>query len=101
MTWEYRVIRRKFPSEDGNGLDEAFWIYRVSYSENGDPVEVSTVEPPPNAEDVESLRAVLTRMARAFDNPILNYEDFGDDGYVPDRHGFTRHGVVRGPSDQT
>lgn len=87
MTWDYRVIRRKFPSGDGKGLDEAFWIYRAIYSENGDPKEVTTIEPPPNAEDIESLKAVLARMNEAFTKPILNYEDFGDDGYVPDRMG--------------
>jgi len=71
MSWNHRVIRRKFP----NG--EVLWaIHEVYYDDDGKP-NACTENPIPIREySVKDIGKTLKRIRRALKKPVLKYEDF-------------------------
>jgi len=73
MTWNYRVIRHKSISPDGEDI-EWLQIHEVYY--HGDKVESWVAAgAAPVGETYEELMQDMTAIQEAFDRPILNAED--------------------------
>lgn len=84
MGWNHRVCKRTYP----NG--ETYYEIHECYYEPEEPVdgkpwgigEACRSGPtpdgshsiPPNAEDIEDLRWLLTKMLEALDKPVIDYE---------------------------
>jgi len=76
MSWNYRVLRRKYKSNTGEDL-EVYNIHEVYYDDNDNPTS-STVEPMyPQGETRDELIADIDHMRRAYLMPVLDYESFG------------------------
>ena len=71
MSWNHRVIRRKYP---GGGV---LWgIHEVYYDDDGKPR--SCTENPIRIQEysVSDLKKTMKRIRRALKKPALKYEDF-------------------------
>ena len=76
--WEHRIIRHKATREE-----ESDWlsIHEVYYEE--DNPSRCTVEPVSAIGDcLQELHQDYEAMKGAFDKPILNFEDFVQEGYI-------------------
>ena len=71
MTWNHRLVHQR---RDGTDF---FGIHEVFYDEDGRPVNV-TVDPMDVGwfESKEEIALELHMMAKALDEPVLEYEDF-------------------------
>lgn len=69
--WSYRVVRKK---EDSGEV--SFGIHEVYYDKHGKPQFCSNGSIEPIGESVRALKTELSRMQKAFCQPILKYEDF-------------------------
>lgn len=69
--WDYRVVRKK----QQNG-EIVFGIHEVYYDKHGNPEYCSNSSMEPSGESVRQLHSDLHFMAKAFNKPILKYEDF-------------------------
>ena len=72
MSWNYRVMRKK--------AKEAFYIYRISevfYNDEGEPTSytLDSLKLLDNMGSVETMEKVWGRVKKAFDKPVLMYED--------------------------
>jgi hypothetical protein len=70
-TWNYRVVRKK----ESNGT-RTYGIYEVYYSKNGKPEFCSSCPITPTGDNVRELKTSVIQMLKAFDKPVLKYEDF-------------------------
>lgn len=69
--WDYRVVRKK---EDNGSM--TFGIHEVFYDKHGKPQFCSNRSMEPTGESIRDLRASVVQMMKAFNKPILRYEDF-------------------------
>lgn len=69
--WDYRVVRKKEP----NG-SMIFGVHEVFYNKHGKPQFCSSRPIEPMNENISGLRTSVCQMMKAFDKPILRYEDF-------------------------
>jgi len=74
MTWNYRVVKR------GHGEDTFYGIYEVYYDEDGKPEYITENPIYPIGDSVKELTEDISYMLTAFGKPILNYEDFLQEG---------------------
>lgn len=94
MSWNYRIIKTKYdlsflkeieaPLEEGES-DECFNIYEVYYDdddacEGGEkcqcPITAISADPAwLSGSSLEELKLELHSMLKAFDRPVLNYDD--------------------------
>lgn len=74
MSWNYRVIKSA----------EGYSIYEVFYDDNGNP-DACTQEPIVDfyCETPEAIQFELDIIKKAFDKPVLNIEDFGEESSPP------------------
>lgn len=72
MSWNYRVVKQHF-KETG---EDFFGIHETYYDDNGNvkSITVNSVRLIDNS--LEKLRHSCQMMLSAFENPVLNYEDF-------------------------
>lgn len=75
MTWNYRVVRRKYP--DGEVL---YQMHEVYYDNDGNPDGVSACPVDVTSDaGVDGIKWVLTSMQEAAEKPVLDYDaDFPD-----------------------
>lgn len=70
MTWNYRIIKTTFDTED------RYAIHEVYYDTDGNPA-LHTVEPAaPQGDTLDELRADFDNYRKAFDAPVLTGHDF-------------------------
>ena len=69
-TWNYRIVKTK-----GSLYDE-YEIREVFYDEIGNPTFCIDEPSCPYGETIEELKEDYELMKKAFDKPVLNYEDF-------------------------
>ena len=70
MTWNYRVVRRVYP-----GADEEFYVHEVYYTASRVAHARSELPSAPCGDTPEELRADLERMLKAFEKPVLEFDD--------------------------
>jgi len=76
MSWNYRVVKKTGISRCGETWD-SFGIHEVYYDEGKDEPRLVTTDPVAvEGDDVDDLREVYRMMKVAFNQPVLNYEDF-------------------------
>ena len=75
MTWNYRVVRHRDPTEEQGWIVS---IHEVFYDEQGKPVLMSEQPAGVVSSTVIGLSEVLSTLRQAFDLPILNAEDLKD-----------------------
>jgi len=74
MTWNHRVIRRKY--ENG---EEYFAIHEVYYNKDGKPNMVTTLPITIVEESVDDLAITIDLIRKCLDKPVLDYDkDFPD-----------------------
>jgi len=70
MSWNYRVIQRKFEHED------TFAIYEVYYDKNGKPHDAAEHPSYPQGDSMQELNKYLKKYISALDKPVLQWDDF-------------------------
>ena len=71
MTWNYRVVKKKYNDYVSYGIHEVF------YDDNGN-IEGCTEEPiDVSADSLEELKEVYNMMAEAFEQEVVEYEKVG------------------------
>jgi len=68
MTWNYRIVKK----------DEHYGIYEVYYSD-GKPEAVTMESIAPFGDTFEELVGDFSYMIAAFGEPVLDYEEIGDE----------------------
>lgn len=69
MTWNYRVIRRRFPKEN------QYTIHEVFYNDaTGKPDGMTEDEVSPSGESLDEFRKSMEMYQRAIELPVLDYE---------------------------
>lgn len=72
MTWNYRIVKRRFKQETRYGIHEAYYQTKTSvkpHSISKEPIHAA-------GETLEDLKADHAMQMLAFHKPILNWEDF-------------------------
>jgi len=72
MSWNYRVCKI---TENPHYIDEpivVYGIHEVYYDENNDVVNISEI-PMVLADDIEELKATLTKMIKCCEKPLLDH----------------------------
>jgi len=71
MSWDYRVVKRKYKNEE-----ETHGIYEVYYDDEDNPR--ACTESPIQIEsfNLNTLKKDLKKIREAFQKPVLNYETF-------------------------
>lgn len=74
MTWNYRVIRKKFEHKDGS-VEYGHYIHLAFYEKRGDkrPNTISVEPTYPYGETPKELKSDLEMMARALESPVLDH----------------------------
>lgn len=73
MTWNHRVIRRRFRRKSGS--ETGYEIREVYYDGKGKPYLYGSSEKAPYGETLDSLRWVLTQMLAATFKPLFRPKD--------------------------
>ena len=69
MSWNYRVMRRKYKDED------ELAIYEVYYDDE-DNIKMWSAEPQePRGQTIRELKRALKDYVKAFDKPVLDYDE--------------------------
>ena len=75
MSWNYRVVCRKFPNDE--------YIYNIheAYYEDGSdtPHSITTNPCYPEGDSTEELKKDIERFMKAFSRPVLEYDNFNSD----------------------
>lgn len=79
MTWNYRVIHRRWP----NGEDD-YSLHEVYYDVYDRPRAITEDAASIHTDEIGDLPALRERVGRAFENPVLEYDDFTEGGYTGD-----------------
>lgn len=99
MSWNYRVMRRE-GTQVLNGRAHnwtTYGIYEVYYRDDGSIEMWSDAPMDPHGEDFEELRRDFDLMVRAFDKPILSYNEL--EKSVKPRHDDLRRQHLPFPTD--
>ena len=72
MSWNHRVMRHATTSHDGS-KGEFYQIHEVYYE--GEKVGYTTDSVAPFGETLEELKQDFERQQKAFDKPVLDYEE--------------------------
>lgn len=75
MSWNYRVINRKYNHPLTGEETNEYGIYEVFYNKNGTIYACSKHKMEPHGETIYELIADLEFMKAALEKPILNYDD--------------------------
>jgi len=77
MHWNYRVVHSKITGS-GDRVADSFAIHEAFYgsTEDGRPHSVTVNPIAPFGENAQELQKDLERMQKAFEKPILEYDDF-------------------------
>lgn len=70
MTWNYRIMRRKYPHQD----EYYFEIHEVYYTKSGKVWSWSEEPCGPAGDTIGDLRSDIKLFRAALDKPILDYE---------------------------
>lgn len=73
MGWNYRIAKRIYKTPEP---EEEFFILEIWYDKNGNINGWSEIEWPPHGPSLEVVRTDLELMLKAFDEPIVNMEDY-------------------------
>lgn len=73
MTWNHRVVRRKYPKAAMPEDRVMFQIHEAYYHKNGTCYAITTEPARLMEQDVGQLRETLKRIARALNKPTLDY----------------------------
>ena len=74
MTWNHRVIKRKY--ETG---EEYFAIHEVYYDDDGKPTQVTALPVSIFEDNMDDLANTLARLLESLSKPVLDYdEEFPD-----------------------
>lgn len=84
MTWNYRVVRKTFKTDEGTE-GHSYGVHEVYYNEDGHTPKLCTKNSiEPYGETEEELVAQFKTMAKAFNKPVLDYDnDFLKDVSCP------------------
>ena len=78
MSWNYRVLVKR--TEGYTNIDaQQYGIHEVYYVDNGIPHSCTETACDPDGETVEELRDSMIQMMGAQVNPIMEYEDIGEE----------------------
>jgi hypothetical protein len=76
--WNYRVLRRVYG--EGKDAEESFGIHEVYYDKDGS-AEMCSVDPiDAHGSTPEELKADLENQLKAFNQPVLEWNDFNKRG---------------------
>ena len=75
MTWNYRIVKR------GEGEDVFYGIYEVYYDKFNGPQYITENPIFALGDTVKELAKDMAYMLKAFEKPILTFEDFEGDTY--------------------
>lgn len=80
--WNYRVLRRVIQPlpNSGNEPEDDFGIYECYYDLAGKIHSFSTDPRPVVAGSIADLKDEISRMARAFKSPVLDYDKLPEPG---------------------
>lgn len=80
--WNYRILKRVIqPSPNsGNEPEDDFGIYECYYDRQGRIHSFSTEPRPVAASSLAELKDEISRMARAFKSPVLDYDKLPEPG---------------------
>ena len=67
-SWDYRVIRKDLPTEDGT--QDWYSVQEVYYDGDGEP-GAQTIDLEVTGRSIDALRSMLERMLKCLDKPIL------------------------------
>tara|TARA_Y100000310_G_scaffold278234_1_gene296558 strand:- start:161 stop:418 length:258 start_codon:yes stop_codon:yes gene_type:complete len=70
--WQYRVVRKKLPTEDGH--EDWYSVQEVYFDEEGTPMAQS-IDLDVNGRNLQELTQQLEGMTNCLKLPIINYED--------------------------
>ena len=73
MSWNHRIVKRSYTNPK---WDDTYSIHEAHYDEDGPAHSITEEAIVPSGETPEELKEELEMMLKAFDEPILNYEDF-------------------------
>jgi hypothetical protein len=74
MTWNYRIVTFK-----ENTGDRYFEIRKVYYDSKGKPETVSEEGSSIFGESVKELKEVNSMMMKAFEKPVIDYDNFPEE----------------------
>jgi len=74
MSWNYRIMRRSFVHKNGE-KEEWLGIHEVYYSSDKKVEGYTENSVSPGGMDEDELKTTLGLMMKAFDLPILEYEE--------------------------
>lgn len=80
MTWNHRVVKKKYTSAEGGR--EYLHIHEVYYDENGKVYMATESGCDPTGEDISELLTDLSLMIRACALPILDYDEIPEEGAI-------------------
>ncbi len=66
-SWDYRVIRKDLPTEDGT---QDWYSVQEVYYDDGEP-GAQTIDLEVTGRSIDALRSMLERMLKCLDKPIL------------------------------
>jgi hypothetical protein len=91
MSWNYRVVKHKDKSDE-----EWYGIHEVYYDKKDKPDMISEDPIDARGMTLDELKSDLEMMLRAFDKPVVVYEDFLKEimGEFPDCHGFRAGNLI-------
>ena len=81
MGWNARIVKKK--GHWGKVGNKKFWfpayygVHEVFYNSKGKPYACTENAMNITGESVKETKNLFDMYARAFDKPVLNYEDFG------------------------
>jgi len=67
-SWDYRVIRKDLPTEDGT--QDWYSVQEVYYDDDGEP-GAQTIDLEVTGRSIDALRSMLEKMLKCLDKPIL------------------------------
>jgi hypothetical protein len=78
MSWNYRIIRRKFVSDIVPDGEYSHGIHEVYYDEAKQPYTWSTNPIAPRGETLEDIKGDINLMQKAFNLPVLEETKRGE-----------------------
>ena len=74
MTWNYRVVHRKYKGRNPEYDEDIYQIHEIYYDENGRAIAASVEAVPAYANDMEGLKWVLEKFSEAYKSEVLEWD---------------------------